>query len=189
VEGGVNLRFDGLLAENDKLRMKFGVFHNRVEDYIEQVFVRFPIPGGYQYRNITEAVIEGFEAEGVYDAGSYFVGLSGHILQGRNSRTQEDLVKVQPNRLTGTLGFRAFDDRLEIGTRVSFVGAKKRAEDFGFVGDPYAVVDLFASWKVSERVTTGLVVENLLDRQYTEYLNGNPSTGLNAKASLSVKLN
>jgi len=32
------------------------------------------------------------------------------------------------------------------------------------------------------------VVENLFDRQYTEYLNGNPSPGLNAKASLSVKL-
>jgi hemoglobin/transferrin/lactoferrin receptor protein len=188
IEGGVNLRFDNLIAEEDRLRMKFGVFHNRVDDYIEQVFTRFPAPGGYQYRNIAEAVIDGFEAEGIYDGGSYFVGIAGHILRGTNSRTNEDLVKVPPNRLTGTVGFRAYDSRLELGTRVSLVGAKDQAEDFGFVGDPYAVVDLFANWKVSERVTTGLVIENLFDRQYTEYLNGNPSPGFNAKASLSVKL-
>jgi hemoglobin/transferrin/lactoferrin receptor protein len=188
IEGGVNLRFDDLLVAEDRLRMKLGVFHNRVEDYIEQVFTRFPIPGGYQYRNIAEGVITGFEAEGIYDAGSYFIGISGHILHGKNSRTNEDLVKVPPNRLTGTLGARAMDGKLEFGTRVSLVGSKDRAEDFGFVGDSYAVVDLFATWNINERVTTGIVVENLFDRQYTEYLNGNPSPGLNAKASLSVKL-
>ena len=87
--------------------MKLGIFHNRVTDYIEQVFVRFPIPGGYQYRNIAEAIIDGFEVEGTYDAGTYFVGVAGHILNGRNSRTGEELVKVPPNRLIGTLGFRA----------------------------------------------------------------------------------
>lgn len=188
VEGGVNLRFDNIIVEEDRLRMKFGTFHNRVEDYIEQVFTRFPIPGGYQYRNIAQAVIDGFEAEGIYDAGSYFLGISGHILRGRNSRTDEDLVKVPPNRLVSTLGFRGYDGRLEVGTRVSLVGAKDKAEDFGFIGDPYAVVDLFASWKVNERATAGLVIENVFDRQYTEYLNGNPSPGFNAKASLSVKL-
>ena len=188
IEGGVNLRFDNLIVEEDRLRMKLGIFHNRVEDYIEQVFTRFPIPGGYQYRNIAEAVIDGFEAEGIYDAGSYFFGISGHILRGRNSRTDEDLVKVPPNRLVSTLGFRGYDGRLEVGTRVTLVGGKDKAEDFGFIGDPYAVVDLFASWKVNERTTAGLVIENLFDRQYTEYLNGNPSPGFNAKASLSVKL-
>ena len=188
IEGGVNLHFDNLIVEEDRLRMKLGIFHNRVEDYIEQVFTRFPIPGGYQYRNIAEAVIDGFEAGGIYDAGSYFFGISGHILRGRNSRTDEALVKVPPNRLVSTLGFRGYDGRLEVGTRVTLVGGKDKAEDFGFIGDPYAVVDLFASWKVNERTTAGLVIENLFDRQYTEYLNGNPSPGFNAKASLSVKL-
>jgi hemoglobin/transferrin/lactoferrin receptor protein len=188
IEGGINLRFDNVVAEEDRLRMKFGLFHNRIEDYIEQVFTRFPIPGGYQYQNITEGVITGFEAEGVYDAGTYFMGLSGHVLQGENSRTNETLVKVPPNRLTGTFGIRAFNNRLELGTRVSFVGTKDDAEDFGFTGDAYSLVDLFATWNVNERVTAGLIVENIFDQQYTVYLNGNPSPGLNAKASLSVKL-
>ncbi|MET0530458.1 MAG: TonB-dependent hemoglobin/transferrin/lactoferrin family receptor [Microvirga sp.] len=188
IEGGINLRFDNIAVEDDRLRMKFGLFHNRVEDYIEQVFMRFPIPGGYQYQNIAEAVITGFEAEGIYDAGSYFMGISGHVLQGENSRTNEELVKVPPNRLTGTFGIRAFNNRLEVGTRVSLVGTKDNAEDLGFIGDAYSLVDLFANWNVNERVTAGLVVENVFDRQYTVYLNGDPSPGLNAKASLSVKL-
>ncbi len=188
IEAGVNLRFEDVIVPEDRLRMKLGILHNRVDDYIEQVFTRFPIPGGYQYRNIAEAVIDGFEAEGVYDASSYFVGISGHMLRGRNSRTDEDLVKVPPNRLIGTLGFRGYDGRLEFGTRVSLVGGKDKAEDFGFVGDPYTLVDLFANWKFNERMMAGLVVENLFDRQYIEYLNGNPSPGFNAKASLSVKL-
>jgi hemoglobin/transferrin/lactoferrin receptor protein len=188
IEGGINLRFNNIAVEDDRLRMKFGLFHNRIEDYIEQVFMRFPIPGGYQYQNIAEGIITGFEAEGIYDAGSYFIGLSGHVLHGENSRTGEELVKVPPNRLNGTFGIRAFNNRLEVGTRVSLVGTKDNAEDLGFIGDAYSLVDLFATWNVNERVTAGLVVENVFDREYIVYLNGNPSPGLNAKASLSVKL-
>ena len=71
---------------------------------------------------------------------------------------------------------------------MSFVGAKDNAEDFGLPAIPHGIVDLFASWQVNERVAAGLVVDNLFDRQYTEYLNGEPSPGFNAKASLSVKL-
>ena len=84
-----------------------------------------------------------------------------------------------------------FDLRRDIqfGTRVTLVGEKKNAESFGFMGDGYSVVDLFASWKINEKATAGLIVENLFDRQYTEYLNGQPSAGINAKASLSVRLN
>ena len=189
VEAGVNLRFDSVFAPDDALRMKVSAFHNRVDDYIEQIFTPFPIPGGYQYRNIMQAAIQGVEAEGFYDAGNYYVGLSGHIIEGKNRLTDEELNKVPPNRLTATLGLRTLDGKLEFGTRMTLVGEKKKAEALGFVGDGYAVVDLFASWQVNERMTAGLVVENLLDRRYTEYLNGQPSAGINAKASLSIRLN
>ena len=36
-------------------------------------------------------------------------------------------------------------------------------------------------------MTAGLVVQNLLNRQYTQYLNAQPSPGLSAKASLSIR--
>jgi hemoglobin/transferrin/lactoferrin receptor protein len=38
VEGGVNLKFDNVLNAGDRLRAKFTVFQNKVDDYIDQVF-------------------------------------------------------------------------------------------------------------------------------------------------------
>ena len=75
-EVGVNLKYDGMFTANDSFRGKFNVFRNDVEDYIDLVasapvpvppfgsFVQF-----YQYQNIAQARIEGFEAEAMYDAG------------------------------------------------------------------------------------------------------------------------
>ena len=37
----------------------------------------FPIPGGYQYQNVAEARVEGFEIEAGYDAGVVFAGFPG----------------------------------------------------------------------------------------------------------------
>ena len=87
IEGGVNLRLNDALAEADQLRLKLGVFRNRVDDYIEQVFTPFPIPGGYQYQNIAQAVLWGYEAEGFYDAGTFFVSIAGGITDGKNRKT------------------------------------------------------------------------------------------------------
>ncbi|WP_112664305.1 TonB-dependent hemoglobin/transferrin/lactoferrin family receptor [Microvirga flavescens] len=188
VEAGTNLRFNGLLQDTDRLRLKLGVFRNTVDDYIEQVFTPFPIPGGYQYQNIAKAKLHGFEAEGIYDAGTVFLGLGGQIMEGKNAITGDPLNKVPPNRLTTTLGFRLFEERLELGTRVTWVAEKKNAAALGFIGEPYTLVDLFADWNVSENVKAGLVIENLFDVQYTQYLNAQPSPGLNAKAALTVKL-
>ncbi|WP_210496692.1 TonB-dependent hemoglobin/transferrin/lactoferrin family receptor [Microvirga antarctica] len=187
IEGGVNVRFNDVLAANDQFRLKVGVFRNRVDDYIEQVFTRFPIPGGYQYQNIAQAVLHGYEAEGVYDAGSFFFSLAGGVTDGKNAKTGEGLNSVSPGKISGTVGFRALDASLEFGVRVTGVAQKKDAADFGFVGDGYALVDVFASWKIKPDMIAGLVIQNLFDRQYTQYLNAQPSPGLSAKASLSIR--
>jgi hemoglobin/transferrin/lactoferrin receptor protein len=185
VEAGANFRFDDTLSEGDRLRLKVGVFRNDVDDYIDQVFVPFPIPGGYQYQNVAEARIDGFEFEGSYDAGFVFAGLSGHILRGRNLTDDEPLAKVPPNRLVATLGFRAFEERLTVGTRLTAVAKKEEASDLGFVGEPYELVDVFARWQIGDRATADIALNNIFDRQYTQYLNGDPSPGFNARASVT----
>jgi hemoglobin/transferrin/lactoferrin receptor protein len=187
LEGGINLRLSDLLVPDDRLRLKLGVFRNRVDDYIEQVFSPFPIPGGYQYQNIAQAVLYGYEAEGFYDAGAFFVSLAGGVTEGKNRKTQGGLNSVAPNKATATIGFRALDGALEFGTRIIGVAEKKDADAFGFIGEGYALVDVFANWKVNDDVTAGLVVQNLFDRQYTQYLNAQASPGLSAKASLSIR--
>jgi hemoglobin/transferrin/lactoferrin receptor protein len=184
-EGGVNLRFDDALLEGDRLQIKAGVFRNDVDDYIDQVFIMFPLPGGYQYQNVAKARVEGVELEAAYDSGLFFGGISAHLLKGVNLITGEPLQKVPPHRLVATVGFRAFEERLTVGARVTAVAEKKEAQQLGFVGDAYEVVDLFARWKINERATADLALNNILDREHTQYLNGSPSPGFNGRLSMT----
>lgn len=187
IEAGVNLRFNEVLTDDDRLLVKLGIFQNDVDDYIDQVFQMFPIPGGYQYQNIAEARIKGFEFEASYDAGNIFAGLAGQILDGENRTTGDTLQKVPPYRAVTTLGFRAFDDRLTAGTRVTFVGKKDGDVSTGFIGEAYQLVDLFANFEISETMSANLQLNNIFDRDYTQYLNADPSPGFNAKASLTMR--
>ncbi|WP_202331275.1 TonB-dependent hemoglobin/transferrin/lactoferrin family receptor [Mesorhizobium sp. L-8-3] len=187
IEAGVNLRLDDVFMGGDRLRMKAGVFRNNVEDYIDQVFIMFPIPGGYQYQNVAEARIEGFEIEGSYDTGDYFAELSGQVMNGVNLATGGQLQKVPPNRVVTTLGFRAFEQALTAGARLTVVGDKSDAGSTGFVGEAYQLVDLFARWKINGQASADLALNNIFNRQYTQYLDADPSPGFNAKLSLTVK--
>lgn len=187
LEGGINLRKDGLLDPDDQLRVKLGAFRNRVDNYIEQVFEMFPIPGGYQYQNVAEATLEGVELEAGYDAGFAFATLSGQVMRGVDESTREELASVPPDRIVAILGFRAFDRTLEAGTKITAVAAKAGAEQLGLVGDAYQVVDLFAAWQLSEDASANLTLSNIFDRRYTQYPNGSPSPGFNAKVSFTSK--
>lgn len=186
VEFGTNLRFQDVFADGDNLSLKLGVFQNDVDDYIDQVFVLFPIPGGYQYQNIAEARIRGVEIEGSYDTGDVFAGLTAQILKGENLTTGGGLQKVPPFRIVATAGLRAFEERLTLGTRLTVVGEKKDDTATGFIGEPYQLVDVFAQYRLTESLTANLALNNIFDRDYTQYLNADPSPGFNARASLTL---
>ncbi|WP_108661139.1 TonB-dependent receptor domain-containing protein [Acuticoccus kandeliae] len=181
LEGGVTLRFDDVVRANDRLRLKGSVFQNRVDDYIELECSPFPLPGACTYDNIAEAKIEGIELEGTYDAGRVFAGLTATFLRSEDLREGDTLASVPPSRLSATLGFRAFHDRLDAGGRVTFVGAKEDAEDAGLVGDAYQLVDLFANWRIDDNTSASLTLNNIFDVDYTQYLNLEASPGFNAK--------
>ena len=67
------------------------------------------------------------------------------------------------------------------------MAAKDGAEQLGLVGDAYQVVDLFAAWQLSEDASANLTLSNIFDRRYTQYPNGSPSPGFNAKVSFTTK--
>ena len=186
VEFGTNLRFQDVFTDGDNLSVKLGVFQNDVDDYIDQVFILFPIPGGYQYQNIAEARIRGVEIEGNYDTGNVFAGITAQVLKGENLTTGGGLQKVPPFRVVATAGLRAFEEKLTLGTRLTVVGRKKDDTATGFVGDPYHLVDVFAQYRITESLTANLALNNIFDRDYTQYLNADPSPGFNAKASLTL---
>ena len=187
LEGGIGYDRGSLFLPDDRLRAKLGVFRNRVDNYIEQVFEMFPIPGGYQYRNVAEATIEGVELEAAYDAGFAFGTLSGQVMRGTDEATGDDLSSVPANRVVGVLGFRALDRRLEVGTKIPAVAGKDTADMFGLVGEPYQLVDVFASWQFNEDARADLMLGNIFDVNYRQYPNGSPSPGFNAKVSLVTR--
>lgn len=210
-EGGVNFKYDGVLRQNDAFRAKVVGFRNRIDGYIDAVYndpagntlpdmsgCVFPVPfpvcffdDQFQYVNIASAVIEGVELEASYDAGSWFAILAAQHVTGKNKDTGERLVTVLPDRATGTLGVRLFDQKLVAGTRVTLVDSHKGGTtESGSVyhaSNAYTLVDLFAQYEFNEHATLNLNIDNLFDKKYMQYLNQENSPGFNARIGLTMR--
>lgn len=201
-EIGVNVKFDDLFVKGDKLRAKANIYRNDVEDYIEQELLMFTTglcPMGtlfcYQYQNVAEAQLEGFELESMYDAGTWFAGFNATISEGNNQSNGEPLITVMPNTVATTIGARFFDQKLTVALRWQWVAAKT-AEDLPppdpvYVFEPtpsFNLVNLYVGYQPNAWTTASFGVENLLNEQYTQYQQFLPSAGLTFKGSLTVKL-
>jgi len=207
VEGGVNLKYDDVARAGDKLRAKITVFDNHVSDYIDMETVGASylvpyIPGmpvsvcarvpkycmamqSYQYVNVARAEIYGAELEAAYDWRDGFASVNAAYNRGLNLETHGPLNSVYPGRIGVTSGFRFLNEALTVGGRVTFVSNSAKGVTTPSGG--YGLVDLFADYKHSDWLQTGLSVTNLFDRRYTQYLDTQPSPGLTAKLSLTVK--
>ena len=97
-EIGFNLKKNDMFTAGDSFRGKINVFRNDITDYIDLVGSNshsvHPVPPRrlfsqfFQYQNIAQARIEGVEAETMYDAGLWYVGVAGHLIQGKNVADQ-----------------------------------------------------------------------------------------------------
>lgn len=200
-EIGVNVKYDNLFAANDHLRIKANVFQNDVDDYIDIVETPGklvpPFPGGppvvplpnFQYQNIAKARIKGFEFESSYDAGHVFGALSYAYQDGENRKTNDDLISVQPQKISGTIGFRAFEQRLTAGLRWTWYGKKDAGDTVSSAAKTPAFnkIDLFASYAINENASAYLNLNNVTDKDYTRYLSSDASPGFVAKAGLKVR--
>lgn len=212
LEAGVNIRHDNLFTQNDALRIKANVFRNDVDDFIDMQTVLFgqagaggivctqPAPANcIQYVNVAQARIEGVELEGTYDAGFMFAGLSGSHIRGKNVDTNQPLLKIMPDQITGTLGARFLDRRLTAMVRVQAVAAKDR-EDIpsGTIPptDAYTLVHTYLSYQPNEDMTLSFGIDNLFNEYYAKYLDvttigsatvASPSPGRTYKFGLKVR--
>jgi hemoglobin/transferrin/lactoferrin receptor protein len=170
-EGGINLKFDGVLMSNDKFRAKAVYFHNEIEDYIGAVDINNGTKR--QFQNIAEARITGFELEANYDAEWMFAGVTYSAIRGDNLATNEPLLTIAPDKFTGTLGFRIEDGaghRITLGARVFVFADQERVPAGADLGESYTLVNLFSDFEVTENVKIGIGVDNLMDVEYTPYL-------------------
>ncbi|CFX25820.1 TonB-denpendent receptor [Candidatus Filomicrobium marinum] len=198
VEGGVNLKYNGVLKQDDAFRAKFTAFRNKVDDYIDQVYVEGPNPAPVflddtlQYQNVRNATLEGVEFEAAYDARSWFLGLSAHHIRGTNDDTGEGLYSVPADQIILTVGFRAFDEKLTAGARARFVGKQDRFVEGETAAsahaDAYQTLDLFAQYEVNEIATLNLNIDNVFDETYRQHTDQYNSPGFSARVGLTMRL-
>ena len=206
-EFGVNYLKDGLLAENDKTRLKFAHFINNYDNYISRV--QNPnLAGGspfYSVANLDTAMFKGFELSGSYDVGFFFGEAAiTYYTDFEFCRTKATCASATlandyalnqlPPELTKslTVGVRLFDEKLTLGGRVIAAGNRlgplptsPQQTNFWV---PYTVYDAFASYKVNENVTFELNAENLFDRYYIDALDGwMPSPGRTIRTELTTR--
>lgn len=199
-EIGVNLKFNDIFAKGDKFRAKANLYRNDVSDYIDIDYMTGSVPACaaagwmlcYQYQNVAEAQLQGFEFESMYDAGIWFLGFNATVSSGDNQTTNEPLVSVMPNNVATTLGARLFDKRLQASVRWQWVAAKTEEDlppDSAVEPtDSFNLINAYLSYQATEWVTAQFALENLLNEQYTVYQQFVPSAGITFKAGLKVTL-
>jgi len=169
-EAGVNLKYDGVFTEDDLFRAKINVFHTDVEDYID-----VDLTGSIrQASNIGDARLEGVEIEGVYDIGWGFVNLTASFIDAEMTSGIYDGLTLNAtplDRVSATVGFRAFEERLTFGAQWLGVGESitySRSTLAPTTNDGFELVNLFANWQINDNLKLDLAVENLFDEEYTD---------------------
>lgn len=195
-EVGVNVKYDSIFTRGDSFRGKAAYFHNNVENYIDTTFIPpFTDPahpfGALSYQNVGLAKLEGAEVEATYDWGTGFTSLSGTHIRGKNDDLGVPLLNVPADRISSTIGLRFLDEKLTVGERLTFVAAQDRLPPGDNIYQPtagFTLFDLFASYAYSEDLRFDARIDNLFDKYYINYLDLDPSPGISAKLSVTMKL-
>ncbi|TDR89263.1 TonB-dependent hemoglobin/transferrin/lactoferrin family receptor [Enterovirga rhinocerotis] len=209
-EGGINIKFDDVLKEGDKFRGKVVAYQNTIDNYIGMQgvgpYYSVPVAPGFpaflcpivpnapcapmqsqQFVNIAKARISGVEVEGAYDWGTGFVSAMYSHVEGKNKATHETLTTIPPDRVGGTFGLRFLDNRLTVGTRVTYYDARRSINTTFPSTKEYALVDLFASYQYNDWIRGDVVLANIGDVRYTRYLDALASPGFQARGALTIK--
>ncbi|UYZ10269.1 TonB-dependent hemoglobin/transferrin/lactoferrin family receptor [Agrobacterium salinitolerans] len=211
-EIGANVSFDGVLLDDDSIRIKMAGFRREVKDYIalgylvtdqvlDRTYTSFVNLDGTTY-------MRGLEFEGNYDARSFWLGGSATLLKtewpektqvfsnGTTTTTGEIVAwpgDVAPKvKLTLDGGMRFFDEKFSLGARLSHVTpTQSRTLDtegnLREVTDPYTTVDLYGSYAFNDKATLRFAVNNLTDRKYIPAASAYTAPGRTFIATMNVK--
>ncbi|MFC3695464.1 TonB-dependent hemoglobin/transferrin/lactoferrin family receptor [Chenggangzhangella methanolivorans] len=188
-EAGLNLKYDGVLAEGDAFRAKLAVYTTDVRNFITlAAYEGFRLNTAVNLKDKTR--LKGFDAEANYDAGSFYVGGAASFLNGRYG-DDYDL----PDDATGFLtniylppkrklsldgGLRFLDRKLTVGGRATNVVPEDNLGAFGtYQYKRYTLLDAYASYKFNDTFTVRASVENIRNVAYVEAMSSalSPSPG------------
>lgn len=217
-EIGANLEQTGLLGASDKGSVKFGYFRSDVKNYISRQFYLPEVIDGSTYYgmliyNTDRALFEGLEFSARYQAGGFTADLAvNHYLKVEFCQTADTCVEKSlyadyasnqiPPKTTIDLSLsqKLFNEKLDLGGRLSYrsnraiphsaanaAGAALFIEQIEW--RPYALIDLSATYQVTDWASVDLQVQNLTDRFYVDPLSliTVPGPGRTLRASLTLK--
>lgn len=211
-EFGTNLSLSDVIVDGDRFGLKLAWFNNNVKDFMTRMWFSGVAPEGMPATtmiNLPEATFRGIELAANYDSGRFFVEVGGAYYtdiefcmpDGRCYTGGVPSGYVNQNvppkfSASATLGMRLLEEKLTLGGRVTHVG--ERATDYLDLAPgirnvinwkPYTLVDLFASYKLSEDVTLNATIDNVGDVYYMDSLTlgYNPSPGRTFRASMTAK--
>lgn len=169
--------FDKVFTDSDSLKVSANVFHNDVDNFIDQevenpVFTPFPFSidaGNTTYNNVDKAEIQGFELEASYAFGTLNSTVSYGQSRGQNEKTGEALATIPADKWVWQLNKAWLQNSLKTGVTLTRVESQKHLA-IGETNeyDHYTLVDLYASWtpQSAKDVTVDLTVNNLTDQYY-----------------------
>jgi hemoglobin/transferrin/lactoferrin receptor protein len=161
----------------DAISVEMSVFHNEVDDFIEQVvdgphFFPELDAGTTSWFNVDEATIEGFELSAGYFLNNFSARLSYGLTRGEDDNTNDDLTNIPADTLKADISYGFLDQTLLTGVRVTHANEQDRTDYpenvSGTEYDDYTVTDLYISWQPQwvPGVRLDLNVNNVTDKYY-----------------------
>lgn len=216
-EIGTNVVRNSLLADEDTGMLKLGYFNWDVKNYISRNIVydtKNPSNFALNIGNIHRAKFSGLEFSGRYELDGFTADLAAnYYLNVEYCRTSDSCDgkslygdyatnHVQPKYSVDlTLSQKLLEERLMLGGRVSYTGPRaighgdvtaQGASEFitPVLWKPYALVDLFAEYKITDNLTAAFRVENVFDKFYIDPLGlvTQPGPGRTFYASLTADI-
>ncbi len=198
-EIGIRLHKSGLWADGDRASAKLNVFRNDVDDFIDQIvnFTFVPVPGnpgagGVSYfENVTEARLQGFEAELGYEVANWRLDVGHGQTRGDNLTTDEPLASIPADELTLGVGYTWPAHALSLQWKSRFVSDQDRVPEGIEATDSYQLHGVGLTWRPrwngKDRVRIDLGVDNLFDEDYRPHLSVLKGPGRNVKASIAMR--
>lgn len=163
-----------VLSSSDALTFNANIFHNDVDNFIEQrvddpIFSPIPNPGNTYYRNIDKAELQGFEVAMNYRFDTFNAVLSYGQTRGQDKKTGEAISTIPADKWVLDMSNSWLQNSVKAGVTLSRIESQKhRPNDVNTEYEHYTLVDLYTRWTPRDfkNFTVDLTVNNLTDQYY-----------------------
>ena len=164
----------GFRGKAGTVRYSAAMFDNRYDDFISQQLVSGVLgntsnPGTYQYVNLTNARIRGFEARMAWDISSQWNATAGVAQLTGDSEVngvRTPIETIEP--LKAVFGLRYQQATWAVRANLVYSQAKdgSRTAAGNYSSPEATVLDLGANWKLNKSLTLNANLNNVFDRKY-----------------------